>query len=69
MQNESSPRKKGSLNRRQFLKTASVAAVSPLILQGYASAQERRVRPSNKINLGVVGWGMQGPGNTKSFLY
>ncbi len=69
MQNESSPRKKGSLSRRQFLKTAGVAAVSPLILQGYAGAQARRVRPSNKINLGVVGWGMQGPGNTKSFLY
>jgi predicted dehydrogenase len=69
MQNESSPRKKGNLNRRQFLKTAGAAAVSPLILQGYASAQARRVRPSNRINLGVVGWGMQGPGNTKSFLY
>jgi predicted dehydrogenase len=69
MQNESSSRKKGSLNRRQFLKTAGVAAASPFILQGYASAQPRRTRPSNKINLGVVGWGMQGPGNTKSFLY
>jgi predicted dehydrogenase len=69
MKNESSPRKQGSLNRRQFLKTASVAAVAPLILQGYAGAQERRARPSNRINLGVVGWGMQGPNNTKSFLY
>ena len=24
--------------------------------------------PSKRINLGVIGWGMQGPGNTKSFL-
>jgi predicted dehydrogenase len=69
MQNESSLRKKGSLNRRQFLKTAGVAAASPFILQGFASAQARRTRPSNRINLGVVGWGMQGPNNTKSFLY
>jgi predicted dehydrogenase len=69
MQNESSEGKKGSLNRRQFLKTAGAAAVSPLILSGYAAAQDHPVRPSNRINLGVVGWGMQGPNNTKSFLY
>ncbi len=69
MQNESSPRKKGSLNRRQFLKTASVAAAAPFVLQGYAGAQARKTRPNNRINLGVVGWGMQGPNNTKSFLY
>jgi predicted dehydrogenase len=69
MQNQASEPKKGSLNRRQFLKTAGAAAVSPLLLQGYAVAQDRRTRPSNRIAIGVVGWGMQGPGDTKSLLY
>jgi predicted dehydrogenase len=69
MQKNSSVQKPGSYNRRQFLKTAGTAAVAPLILQGYAGAQDRPTRPSNRITMGVVGWGMQGPGNTKSFLY
>ena len=42
--------------------------VLPLILPGCATGSEKRPRASNRINLGVVGWGMQGPGNTKSFL-
>jgi predicted dehydrogenase len=57
-----------SLNRRHFLKTAGAALVLPLILPGCATGSPRRVRASNRITLGVIGWGMQGPGNTKSFL-
>ena len=25
-------------------------------------------RPSNRITVGVIGWGMQGPDNTRNFL-
>jgi predicted dehydrogenase len=57
-----------SLNRRRFLKTAGAALVLPLILPGCATSPTRRVRASNRITLGVIGWGMQGPGNTKNFL-
>ncbi|MBC8097267.1 MAG: Gfo/Idh/MocA family oxidoreductase [Akkermansiaceae bacterium] len=56
------------LNRRRFLKTAGAALILPMIVPGCAVGRSKRSRPSNKITLGVVGWGMQGPGNTKSFL-
>ena len=61
--------KNGQLSRRSFLQTAGAALVLPLILPGCATSAVRRTRPSNRINLGVIGWGMQGPGNTKSFLF
>lgn len=57
------------INRRHFLAKAGAAMVLPLILPGCATSSGKRPRPSNRINLGVVGWGMQGPGNTKSFLF
>ncbi|MDE3068155.1 MAG: Gfo/Idh/MocA family oxidoreductase [Verrucomicrobiota bacterium] len=59
-------RRPGSLNRRRFLKTAGAALVLPAIVPGSVFGQNR---PSNKITMGVIGWGMQGPGNTKNFLY
>lgn len=62
------PRPFGSLNRRHFLKVAGAALVLPVILPGCATGPQRRPRASNRITLGVVGWGMMGPGNTKSFL-
>ena len=52
-------------NRRQFLKAAGAAVVLPTILP---SCVMGRRSPSNKVTMGVIGWGMQGPGNTNSFL-
>ena len=57
-----------NFNRRQFLKTAGAAMVLPLILPGCATGGSARPRPSNRVNLGVIGMGWQGPGNTQSFL-
>ena len=56
------------LDRRQFLKLAGAAAVLPAILPSSVLGRDGKTAPSNKINLGVLGWGMQGPGNTQSFL-
>jgi len=56
------------IDRRQFLKAAGAAIVLPTILPGCVTGRSGKTAPSNKINLGVVGWGMQGPSNTKSFL-
>jgi predicted dehydrogenase len=56
------------IDRRQFLKAAGAAIILPTILPGCVTGRDGKTAPSNKINLGVVGWGMQGPGNTKSFL-
>jgi predicted dehydrogenase len=58
-----------NISRRRFIGTAGTALALPLILPGCAAGLTRRPHPSNRITLGVVGWGMQGPGNTKSFLY
>src|ERR1035437_10281857 len=54
-------------NRRHFLKAAGSAAILPAVLPGYA-AQSSGASANNRINLGVIGMGWQGPGNTKSFL-
>ena len=55
-------------SRRHFITTTAAGVVLPLVLPGCATSSARRARPSNRINLGVIGWGMQGPSNTKSFL-
>ena len=56
------------LNRRRFLKTTGAALVLPMIVPACAVGRGKRSRPSNRITMGIVGWGMQGPSNTKSFL-
>ncbi len=56
---------KTNISRRHFLGTAAAAIVLPAIVPSSIFGQNR---PSNRINLGVVGWGMQGPSNTKAFL-
>ena len=50
--------------RRSFLKGAGAAMLVP----GRAWARTGRVSPSDRITLGVIGWGMMGPTNTKAFL-
>ncbi|MEJ0089945.1 MAG: Gfo/Idh/MocA family oxidoreductase [Limisphaerales bacterium] len=51
------------------MKTAGAAMVLPLILPGCATGGgSMRPRPSNRVNLGVIGMGWQGPGNTQNFL-
>jgi len=50
--------------RRSFVKGAGAA----MLVAGRAWARTDRVSPSNRITLGVIGWGMMGPPNTKAFL-
>ena len=54
-----------SKSRRSFLKAGAAAFGFPTIVPSSVFGQNA---PSNRITLGVVGWGMQGPGNTNSFL-
>src|ERR1700722_4637661 len=58
------------LNRRKFLAAVGMAVGAPNIITGCATTQAgaKRAKPSERITMGVVGWGMQGPGNTRSFL-
>jgi predicted dehydrogenase len=64
----------GLFNRRHFLKAAGAAAVLPATLPAFSAqstgtaASSTANSANNRINLGVIGMGMQGPGNTKAFL-
>lgn len=53
------------ISRRNFIATTGAAVVLPMIVPSSIFGKNR---PSNRINMGVVGWGMQGPGNTRNFL-
>jgi predicted dehydrogenase len=50
------------LTRRNFMQTAGAAAL--LTRTGWAG----RAPASDRITMGVIGWGMMGPANTKAFL-
>ena len=52
-------------SRRQFLKGTAAAIGFPTIVPSSIFGQNA---PSNRITMGVVGWGMQGPGNTGAFM-
>ncbi len=56
------------INRRRFLAAAGVAIAAPTLIPAGVFGRANAAAPSERITLGVVGWGMQGPGNTRSFL-
>jgi len=55
------------ISRRRFLAAAGVALAAPTIVPASALGRQGTA-PSERVTLGVVGWGMQGPGNTHEFL-
>ena len=52
-------------SRRNFLVQSAAAIGFPTIVPASVFGQNA---PSNKITMGVVGWGMMGPSNTNKFL-
>src|SRR5580658_2333410 len=59
------------LSRRSFLKVTGAAGAAiafPTFIPASALGRDDRPPPSERITLGVVGWGMQGPGNTDEFM-
>jgi len=57
------------ISRRRFLAAAGVAVAAPTIIPASALGRDdEKAAPSERITLGVVGWGMQGPSNTDAFL-
>ena len=54
-----------STTRRQFIGRTAAAIGFPAIVPASVFGQNA---PSNRITMGVVGWGMMGPGNTSKFL-
>ena len=56
-----------STSRRQFIKQSAVFAI-PIIIPAAARGADGNVAPSNRMVVGAVGCGMQGPGNTTSTM-
>ncbi len=56
------------ITRRRFLTATGLALAAPTIIPASALGQFNKPAPSERVTLGVVGWGMQGPGNTGAFL-
>lgn len=58
------------LSRRRFLAATGLALTAgPSILTGCATAATVKRKPaSERIVVGVVGWGMQGPSNTRALM-
>ena len=56
------------ISRRHFLSSTGAALAAPLVIPSRVLGAEGQTAPSNRMVVGVVGWGMQGPGNTDTFL-
>jgi predicted dehydrogenase len=62
------------MSRRNFLKASGAAAMLPAVLpaqaiaQANSAAQKPPVSANNRINIGVIGMGWQGPGNAQAIL-
>src|SRR5262245_6184224 len=56
------------ITRRHFLAATGAALAAPAIIPASALGRGGKPAPSNRITIGVVGWGMMGPGNTNAFL-
>ena len=55
-------------NRRQFLAAAGAAGAAAAVSPRATWAWGGRPPASERITIGVIGWGMMGPANTKAFL-
>jgi predicted dehydrogenase len=52
------------ITRRRFLSAAGAS----IALASTARLRAARVSPNDRINIGIIGWGMIGPENTRNFL-
>src|ERR1035441_10181751 len=59
---------KSGISRRHFLAATGLAVAAPTLFSSCATKSSNRPAPSGRISVGVVGWGMQGPGNTNELL-
>ena len=62
------PSAKSGISRRRFIAATGIAVAAPTIIPASALGRGAQAAPSERVTLGVVGWGMQGPGNTGEFL-
>jgi len=56
------------ISRRRFISATTAALAAPTFIPAGALGQNGRPAPSNRIVIGIVGWGMMGPGNTQGLM-
>ena len=56
------------ISRRQFIATTAAALAAPIFIPASALGKGGRPAPSERIVMGIIGWGMMGPPNTNSFM-
>jgi predicted dehydrogenase len=56
------------ISRRHFLAATGLAMAAPTFISARALGADGTAPASQRITVGVVGWGMQGPGNTGELL-
>jgi predicted dehydrogenase len=56
------------VNRRDFLRAATVAAVAPMIVPRHVIAGSQATPPSDRITIGHIGVGRMGGGHVRGFL-
>src|ERR1051326_2017074 len=56
------------ISRRRFIAATATAVAAPTIIPASALGADGRPAPSERITMGVVGWGMQAPSNTGNFM-
>jgi len=62
------PAPPSQVNRRQFLRAATVAAVAPMIVPRHVIAGSQVTPPSDRITIGHIGVGRMGGGHVSGFL-
>jgi len=56
------------ISRRHFIATTAAAIAAPTFIPASALGQAGRPAPSGRIVIGIIGWGMMGPGNTQGLM-
>src|SRR4051812_39732352 len=62
------PTRPTKFSRRQFIATTAAAIAAPNFIPSRALGKDGATAPSERIVIGVVGWGMQGPNNTRALM-
>ena len=62
------PTPRSQVNRRDFLRAATAAAVAPMIVPRHVIARSQTTPPSDRITIGHIGVGRMGGGHVRGFL-
>ena len=56
------------ISRRRFIAATAAAVAAPTIIPASALGKDGHAPPSERIVVGIVGWGMMGPANTDGLM-